>query len=128
MSLPDICTYCGVPNSIDINAGVPQRNETLVAWVAISRPQIREVCLLLGMDMTLFEPMYQWLLANIIFVINHETNDFETFRTDLMEIIALSYHTAHDVYEDLTITRGHELTQDEKQEIKTECVSIAGMA
>jgi hypothetical protein len=89
-TLPSLCEYCGVSDSISADASVPERNDLLQRWCSLCRFDFDCLPCVLELQPEMREQLYEYIITNILRIVEWSVLDFETFRTDLMETIELS--------------------------------------
>src|ERR1035441_7625693 len=89
-SLPSLCEYCGVPESISLDAPVSERYELLQKWTALCHQDFLELPAVLSMSEELKERLYAYIYENILRLVLWSVCDFETFRSDLLECVETS--------------------------------------
>jgi hypothetical protein len=90
-SLPSLCEYCGVPETIAFDASVPERQELLQRWAHLTRFDFDCLPCVLEMGTTLRDRLYEYIVENILRLVDWSVLDFETFRADLLKTVELSW-------------------------------------
>jgi hypothetical protein len=89
-SLPSLCEYAGVPSIIAFDAPVTERYDLLVRWCSLCKFDYDCLPCVLVLQMQVRESVYEYIRHNILRLIDWSICDFETFRSELLEMVEIS--------------------------------------
>ena len=89
-TLPTLCEYCGLPDSIPEDADVPTRNGLLVRYACITKLDFDCLPCVLELQPEVRKQLWDYILQNILRLIPWEVYSYEDFKSTLIEGIELA--------------------------------------
>ena len=89
-SLPSLCEWCGVPESISPTGPVSERYDLLQRWTVLCHLDFDSLPCVLRLPPAIREQLYAYIWENILRLVTWDVCTFETFRSDLLETVELS--------------------------------------
>jgi hypothetical protein len=96
-NFPTICEFCGIPDSIDPDASVPEREALLKQWCVLIKSDINETLLVRGVDSMLHQQVFDLLYANIIYWTGDEIATYEEFKETTLDLVDFSAFVAMEL-------------------------------